>query len=377
MRSVALISNQAFSLSNFRGPLIEAMTKMGVKVYALAPDFDDFHRREVRALGAEPVDISLSRVGVSPFAGVADLVRLAFVLRRIRPDITLSYFIKPVVYGLIAGRVARVPLQFALIEGMGHTLQIEPSSRRVGRRMLRTVVESMCRIALRNAERVFFLNADNSRAFLELGLVAQSQIVHLDGIGVDLALFAAAAPVIEPVTFMLAGRLLREKGIYDFIAAARVVKGQHPGVVFLLVGDVDKNPGSIKEREVREWVSEGLIEWPGQVSDVRPWLARASVFVLPSFYGEGLPRSTQEAMALGRPVITTNWVGCRDTVQDGITGFLVPPRDHASLAAAMLRFIRSPALIERMGREGRKLAEERFDVRRTNARILRTLGLLS
>ena len=141
--------------------------------------------------------------------------------------------------------------------------------------------------------------------------------------------------------------------------------------------DVDKNPGSIKEREVREWVSEGLIEWPGQVSDVRPWLARASVFVLPSFYGEGLPRSTQEAMALGRPVITTNWVGCRDTVQDGITGFLVPPRDHASLAAAMLRFIRSPALIERMGREGRKLAEERFDVRRTNARILRTLGLLS
>jgi len=143
----------------------------------------------------------------------------------------------------------------------------------------------------------------------------------------------------------------------------------------LLVGGLDLNPGSIKREEVEGWVKEGVIEWPGHVEDVRPWISQASVFVLPSFYREGVPRSIQEAMAMGRPVITTDAPGCRETVIDGINGFLVPVRDVEALAQAMERFIQKPELIEKMGKESRRIAEERFDIHKINARFLRELGL--
>src|SRR5690606_13205906 len=158
--------------------------------------------------------------------------------------------------------------------------------------------------------------------FLSLGLVREEQVVLLPGTGVDLTYFQEVPPVTRPVTFVLVARMLKEKGIYDFIVAARKIRRSHPDARFILVGGVDSNPGSISESEIRSWVDEGLVEWPGHVQDVRPWLAKASVFVLPSYYREGRPRSTQEAMAMGRPVITTAVPGCRETVQHNRNGFL-------------------------------------------------------
>jgi len=178
--------------------------------------------------------------------------------------------------------------------------------------------------------------------------------------------------VLKPVTFILIARMLREKGIYEFVEAARQVRSRYPAVRFLLVGGVDQNPGSLTETELRGWVNEGLVEWPGHVTDVRPWFAQASVFVLPS-YREGVPRCSQEAMAMGRPVITTDSIGCRETVADGVNGFMVPVRDPVSLARAMIRFIESPDLIKIMGREGRRIAEERFDVHAINRQIIEVL----
>jgi len=169
--------------------------------------------------------------------------------------------------------------------------------------------------------------------------------------------------------------MLKEKGVYDFVEAARRVRKRYPAARFVLVGGGDQNPGSVTEAELGAWVAEGLVEWPGQVDDVRPWLARASVFVLPSYYREGLPRGSQEALAMGLPVITTDWVGCRETVKDGVNGFLVPVRDSNALARAMIRFIESPGLIGRMGLEGRRIAEERFDAHVINRRIMEVLGL--
>jgi glycosyltransferase involved in cell wall biosynthesis len=167
--------------------------------------------------------------------------------------------------------------------------------------------------------------------------------------------------------------MLRDKGVVEFVEAARQVRAAHPEIVFRLIGGLDSNPAAIGEAEIAGWVREGIVEWVGHVP-VRPWLERTSVFVLPS-YREGVPRSTQEAMAMARPVITTDVPGCRETVVDGRNGYLVPARDSGALAAAMLRFVANPALVNQMGAESRRMAEERFDAAALNAKTIAAMRL--
>lgn len=370
-KSCALISNQAFSLLNFRGPLICEMVTMGMTVFALAPDYDEETRKKVSALGALPVDCHFSRTGMNPFKDVFDTLRLVLLLRRLKPDVTIGYFIKPVILGTLAAWLSRVPRRVAMIEGLGYVFTSSVGREPIRRKALRSFVSQLYKFALARAHKVIFLNNDDITEFVSAGLVKMSKIIRLGGIGVDLLELPFTNPVTQPVTFLLAARLLREKGIVEYAEAARLVKTIHPEVRFLLLGGVDPNPGGLALPEVQSWVSEGLLEWPGHVA-VKCWLAQTSVYVLPS-YREGLPRSIQEAMAMGRAVITTHSPGCRDTVDDGVNGFLVPVRDVTSLAKAMLRFVETPALICAMGIESRRLAEDRYDVHRVNERLISIL----
>jgi glycosyltransferase involved in cell wall biosynthesis len=235
------------------------------------------------------------------------------------------------------------------------------------------MVSRLYRFALKRAHAVVFLNPDDIHDFVSWRICDSSKSFELGGIGVDLQEWQSKAPVTYPVTFLFIGRLLREKGIQEFVDAAHVIKSRHPSVQFVVLGDVDTNPGGIGAEQMRNWVKEGLLAWPGHVP-VQAWLEKASVFVLPS-YREGVPRSTQEAMALGRPIITTDVPGCRQTVEHGKNGFLVPVRDAEALARTMYRFIKKPDLIGSMGRESRRLAEERFDVHVVNAKLMDVLGL--
>ena len=373
-RSVAIVSSIAYSLANFRGPLIAAMVAAGVRVYAMAPDHDENTRRQVRILGAEPVDISLERTGMRPVRDLLDIWRLAGMLRRLKPDATFSYFVKPVIYGSLAAKLADVPLRYALVAGLGYVYTPETSRENFKRRALRTLVSFLYRVAFKACRRVFFQNSDDVAQFVESRFIAPDRVVLLNGSGVELDRFKLVPrPTSRPV-FLLMARLLREKGILEYVEAARIVRRRHPAARFLLLGGTDPNPGALSREEVEAWVTEGVIEWPGHVDDVRPWIEASSVYVLPS-YREGKPRSTQEAMAAGLPVITTDAPGCRGTVDEGVNGFLVPIRDGSALAAAMLRFVEDPTLIETMGKESRRLAEERFDVHEINALILREMGI--
>lgn len=370
---IGIISSSAFTLINFRGPLIEAMCKRGMTVFAFAPDYDEGTLAAVRSLGATPQDISLSRAGMNPFRDLIDLVKLARQLRELKLDATFCYFIKPVIYGTLAATLAGIARRVAMIEGVGYVFT-EGEQFGLRRRVLRTLVTGLYKLALSQTHRVFMLNPDDRKMFIESGMVESEKVSLLKGIGVDLDQFIVEETSAEPVSFILIARLLKEKGIYDYVEAARVVRRQHPRARFVLLGSVDLNPGSISLEEVKTWVKDGLVEWPGHVSDVRPWIAQASVFVLPS-YREGLPRSTQEVMAMGKPVITTDVPGCRETVEHGINGFKVPVRDPAALAEAMLTFIRSPHLVESMGRASRHKAEQTFDVHKINAEILEAIGI--
>lgn len=366
-KRLALITSQAFSLANFRGTLITTLRQRGIEVLALAPDYNDETRAAVRALGANPIDYPGTRTGMNPFRDLTDTIRLARLLRRLRVDATLGYFIKPVIFGTIAAWLAGVPRRFAMIEGLGYVFIGSAERQSLARRALRWLVTGLYRFALSRAEKVFFLNDDDMGEFVSSGLVDRRKAAKLGAIGVDLAAWQPEASVLKPVTFVMTARLLREKGVVEYAEAARLVRERHPDTRFILLGSLDSNPGVIAREEAEGWVRQGLLEWPGHVS-VRPWLAQASVYVLPS-YREGVPRSTQEAMAMARPVITTDVPGCRETVRDGVNGFLVPPRDEKALAAAMLRFVERPELITTMGRASREIAEEKFDAKRADALV--------
>ena len=357
-------------MRNFRGPLIAALVAKGIEVHALAPDYDEPDRAAIRALGATPLDYPLRRAGISPVGDVQSTLTLVRLLRGINPDVVLSFSAKPVIYGTLAAAIAGVPRRYALVEGLGHAFLGGPGLKS---RLLQATVSALYRFSLGLATTTFFLNSDDLGDFIAAGLVRRDKAERIGAIGIDLASWAATPPVTAPLTFLFVGRLLREKGIFEFIDAARAVHAKHPATRFVVLGAPDSNPSSIGAEQMRAWVAEGFVAWPGHV-EVKPFLANASVFVLPS-YREGVPRSTQEAMAMAKPVITTDVPGCRDTVIEGDNGFLVAAKSAAAIETAMLRFVDNPALVASMGARSRQLAEDRFDVDKANARIMAAMSL--
>lgn len=369
----AIISNHAFSLVNFRAPLLTEIVKRGHEVFALAPDFDDATRSALVELGVTPVDISISRTGLNPFRDLVDLFGLHRILSGLRIDCVMSFALKPVVYGTLAAWLARVPHRYGLIAGLGYAFG-EAVGKTAKGMAINRAVRILYTIALGRAERVFVQNPDDRDELVRLNIVPRNKLVLVNGTGVDLDIWQCQQPVMDPVTFMLVGRLLSEKGVTDFVEAARQVKTVAPDARFVILGGLDSNPNAIGQSTVEQWVADGVVEWPGHV-DVRARLARASIFVLPSYYREGIPRSILEALACGKPVITTDMPGCRETVVDGENGYFVPPRNAGKLAEVMMRFTENRQLIARMGAKSRKLAEERFDIRKVNAVMVETMEL--
>lgn len=372
---VVIIASIAYSLPNFRGPLIRDFVAAGWRVIALAPDYDETTRAAVAALGAEPQHCALERAGIRPLSDIRHAIRLAVQLRRLKPDLVFSYFIKPVIYGSIAAWAARVPRRFALVAGLGYVFTANGSEHTAQRRRLRAIASVLYWLGFKACRRVFFQNQDDIDQFVGAGLLPAGKVVRLAGSGVELTRLVPAPAVVEPVTFLLMARLLREKGIAEYAEAARIIRTDRPDVRFVLLGGRDPNPGGLSIEQVRAWTVDGTLEWLGHLDDVKPVLAGCSVYVLPS-YREGMPRSTQEAMAMAKPIVTTDVPGCRDTVEEGVNGFLVPARDPIALARAMRRFVDDPTLIAPLGAASRRLAEKRFDVTRINRLILETLDVL-
>ncbi len=371
MKTIVIISHYAASIANFRGPLIADLITTGANVVVFAPDWTLATEREVRALGAHTVSYRLERSGLNPISDVRSFLELRKQLKSIKPDAVLTYAAKTNVWGILAAAWAGVPRRVAMVAGMGYAFTDGANGRTLKQQTIAGILTLLYRISFRIACKVIVQNPDDAKELQRRCGLTPQKITRINGTGVALPDWPFLPPHTTPITFTLVARLLREKGVLEFLQAARLIKERHPSTRFLLLGALDDNPGSLRKEDIQPWVENGTIEWPGHV-DIKPWLAQTSVFVLPS-YREGVPRSTQEAMAMGRAVITTDAPGCRETVVDGVNGFLVPPRNVDTLVAAMERFIAEPTLIESMGRASRRLAEERFDVRKANATIIKTL----
>ena len=370
-----LIASFPDSLLCFRGPLLNALLARGLSVHVAAPDLPvgSIMRQRLEAKGLQVHDIPLCRTGMNPLADLRSLLSLWYLMRCIRPDYVLGYTIKPVIYGSLAARLARVPRRFALITGLGYAFQGQEDGED-GRGLLRSLVQRLYAVALHGAHKVFFQNPDDQALFRMLGILpSATPSFVVNGSGVDVAEYSVA-PLPTAPRFLLIARLLGDKGVREYAEAARQIRSRHPDAVFSLVGWIDENPDAIKQDELDAWVVEGTLEFIGRLSDVRPAIAACSVYVLPS-YREGTPRTVLEAMAMGRAIITTDAPGCRETVVDDDNGFLVPVKTVNELVVAMQRFIVERELAARMGSRSREIAEQKYDVHRVNAEMLKEMGI--
>jgi glycosyltransferase involved in cell wall biosynthesis len=373
-QKVLVIAGHSGSLINFRGPLLKKLRDNGHSVWVAAPGLseDVSTQHTLASLGITGRDVFLSRTGVNAFADLRSLVELVRLMWAVRPDVVLTYTIKPVIWGTMAARFAGVARRVCLITGLGYAFTGEAKGKR---RIIQWIARTLYRWALARATLVFFQNPDDRQVFRDLGLLLDrvpSQVVN--GSGVDTEIFAHTPLPESPTRFLMIARLLGDKGVREYAAAAAIVRVQAPHVQFDLVGDFDSNPDSIRKDELEEWCKAGHLNWLGHLEDVKPAIKRSHVYVLPS-YREGTPRTVLEAMSIGRAIITTDAPGCRETTVPGGNGFLVPVADPDALAASILQFVNRPGLIERMGQASRQRAEDKYDVRKVNAVMLSAIGL--
>jgi glycosyltransferase involved in cell wall biosynthesis len=309
----------------------------------------------IRAAGIEVVPVPFIRRRLNPFAELAFTFQLAAVYRRLKPDLVHHIALKPIVIGGIAGRLAGVPATVNAPVGLGFVF----SSTKLLAKILRPIVSALLRLTLtpKNA-RVIFENPDDLEVLAGKNMIRRETAVLIRGAGVDIDDFHPTAAPAGKIRVILIARMIREKGIADFVEAATILQGQ---AEFVLVGAPDEgNPNTVTAAELEAWQAEGKITWLGPRKDIAALLATAHIACQPSTYREGLPKSALEAMAAGKPLVATDIPGCREAVVNNVTGLLVPPRNPAALAAALKTLIDDPALRARFGAAARKRAVENF-----------------
>lgn len=373
---VVLIGTTADCVLGFRFSLIMDLISQGHEVYAFANDYSDQQIQYLRSYGVSPIKYNLSRSSLNFLRDIKILFDLKNHLQRLKPDVVLSYFVKPVIYGNIAARLANIPNRIILLEGLGYVYTPDKNGFGPKKRILQIALGLLFTLSFSFASTLLFLNKDDPKSLSTFTKYNSDKVKILGGIGIDLINFPYAKPNLDrPVRFIFIGRLLAEKGIFELLEATKLVKSKYRDIELVILGAIDEdNPASLTQKDIERLEDQKIAIYPGQVSNVLPWINEAHVFVLPS-YREGLPRSTQEAMAVGRPILTTDVPGCRETVIECRNGFIVPPYNAEKLAEKMIWFIENPQQIVLMGFESRTIAEQVFSAQNVNAKIIKIMGL--
>jgi glycosyltransferase involved in cell wall biosynthesis len=353
-RKVVIALNTTWNLVTFRANLIRALVAHGYEVVAVAPE--DSYVGALAELNCRYISIPMDNRGTRPYHDLTLLWRYWRTFRRERPAALLGFTIKPNVYGSLAAHLLGIPV-INNIAGLG-TAYLKPG-------WLNLIANMLYRVSLSRSRRVFFQNLDDLNLFLKSGLVRPDQARRIPGSGVDVSHFVprpASASRRRPFRFLLLGRLMWDKGVGEYVAAAKRLRDDGVCCNAQLLGFVDvKNPSAISRGQVETWVEQNLVEYLGEARDVRPFLADADCIVLPS-YREGLPRALLEGASMGKPIIATDTPGCRDVVENGVTGYLVPERNVVALADAMRLMITTPPIeLRKMGVRARKKIVEEFD----------------
>lgn len=373
---IVIIGTVASSFLSFRADLIKVLLAKNYTVYAFTSEYTEEEVIKIESLGAIPITYELNRGGVNPLADIKSIYDLSKKIKDIAPDLVFSYFSKPVIFGTVAAKLARVPKVIGMLEGLGYTFTEQPSKVSQKTQAIKKVQIFLYKISLPQLDKIIFLNIDDPKDLLDKYSIKVKEVEVLGGIGLNLEDYPYLNVYPDIPTFIFVARLLAEKGIHDYIAAAKIVKDKYADAKFIVLGSIDKQAlGALTEAELKQFTEANIVEYPGHVNNVPEWIANSSVFVLPSYYREGVPRSTQEAMAIGRAVITTDVPGCRETVIDGVNGFLIEKWNPEALVEKMIYFIEHPEEIKKMGYESYKIAQDKFDADKVNKRLINMLGL--
>lgn len=367
---VCMVSNTAWSIYNYRHGVLQAFRASGIDITVIAPKDRTFALLE--QMGIRCIDLKVASKGTNPLEDIKLLAALRRHYRTLRPDLVFHYTIKPNIYGSVAAALARVR-SIAVTTGLGYVFIQASTAARVARRLYR--------FAFRFPREVWFLNRDDLNAFRhEHLLVHPDRAQLLNGEGIDLAMYSPDAPDASKATidFILIGRLLWDKGVGEYVEAAKTLRARYPNARFKLLGPVGvENPSAISQADIDRWQSEGHVEYLGEAHDVRPHIAQADCVVLPS-YREGVPRTLLEASSMARPIVATDVPGCREVVDDTVTGLLCKARDATDLGAKLEAMIQMGAEArERMGQRGREKMIAEFDERHVVDRYFRTLSALT
>ncbi|MCL2670820.1 MAG: glycosyltransferase family 4 protein [Clostridiales bacterium] len=367
-KKVAVLCCDAPTLLTLRLDLLRDFMRAGLETTVLAPA-DPKTERALLAEGLSFIPVPLDRNGTKVSADIKAARAVKKVLQALQPDLLFCFHAKAVVYGLPAAKVAKVPARFALINGLGSVLMHRGTDLRG--KLLRRLLLFQYRYALKRARTVFFQNPDNAKLFVDGGIVDPDKLRILNGSGVNLENFLPT-PLPNEKRFLFVGRFLADKGLPEFLEAARRLTREGLPATFAMAGYYDSNPSAMQPEDVEPYIRDGSVQFLGFLKDIRPALCDCYAFVLPSHH-EGTPRSALEAMATGRAIITTDAPGCRETVRDGRNGFLLPVGNVDALADAMRKLAGDRELAKRMGKRSREYAQERFDVREVNRVILEEL----
>ena len=367
MKKIIIVSPISKSLINFRGDLIKDMKNKGYNVITASPALSEEYSNIFKQQKIVNIPVNFQRNKLNPLYDFFTLIRLFKIFWKQSPDFILSYAIKPVIWSGLVAKFFKTDF-YALITGTGFVFYGVSFKRK----LLRNFVVFLYRLALKKSKGVIFQNIDDLNLFVDKGIVPRSKTHLVNGSGVDVEKFNVATFPKGSINFLCIARLKGDKGLRQYAAAAKIVKNKFPTVIFNLVAPEETSPDAISLDEVSSW--SDYINYKGTTTDVRPLIKDAHVFILPSYH-EGLPRSTLEAMSMGRAVITTNAFGCKETVKNGINGFIVPVASVDMLAEKMIWFIEHPEQTEPMGIASHRMVVEKFDVHKVNAKMLDIIAL--
>lgn len=361
---ILLIAPKTSTFINFRADLMKAISEKGNKIVAVCPEGG--YEPILAELGAKCVLIPLKKNSLGLFNNMMYLQHLTKIIKKEKPDKIFAYTIKPVIFGSIAAKRAKVKEMYSMITGLGYVYAINTLKTKI----LRVICGIGYKIAFRYNQKVIFQNKDDREEFVHRNYLSKEKCEVVDGSGVNMEKFKRN-PLPTDNTFLMVSRILKQKGVREYLEAAKMVKEKYPEAKFLYVGAEDKTQLAFNLDEVKEkYLDSGIVEYCGESNDVPSYLAKCTVFVLPSYYREGIPRTLLEALSMGRPIITTDTIGCRETVQEGKNGFLVPIKNPEALAEKMIYMIENRKILEKMSDESYTYCKERFDVNMINKKML-------
>lgn len=350
--------------------MMRSFCKKGIKVIAAGPEKEDDWSIKFANSGIEYRSIPVCRNGLNIFADITTYKAIKKLITELHPQKIFTYQAKTIVYGCLAAYLSDKNIEvYPLVAGLGSIFR----GKGLKNIIIRTILSIQYRIAFKLSKKVIFQNKDDLSELVHRHLLPHNKCNIIHGSGVNIEIFNhSELPKEKAILFI--GRLIGDKGVREYLELAKRIKNRHPEVKRMLVGPFDSNPSAISPEELQPYIDNKIIEYYGEQKDVRPFLQECTVYILPSYH-EGTPKTVLEAMSIGRPIVTTDAPGCRETVTDGVNGILVPIKDVDALESAVKKILNDPVLAKCFAKESRRIAEEKYDVNKINANIIKIMDL--